>query len=372
MKITSFILSLVAAVAILYFAVVRPRLRAAAKPDVNVRSSAPAVNVVLAQHASPDSELILPANVQAFQETPIYARTNGYLRKWNVDLGDSVSAGQLLAEIEAPEIQEELNQARAALEQADANLDIAKVSDERYQSMGKQGAVPQQDVDDRHAIYAARRADVHAAQANVQRLTDLQSFQTIMAPFAGKVSARNVEVGALINANGTGKDLFRIVQIDPLRIYINVPQAYMRAIHPGVIADLLVQEFPGRVFEGKVVRLAAAADPVSRRVLTEVQISNSKEELMPGMFGQVRLRLKLDAPALLIPSNAVMSGSNGATVAVVDAKNTIHLQKVTTGRDFGTQIEILTGTDDGARVVANPSDSLAEGMLVEPSTLAKS
>jgi RND family efflux transporter MFP subunit len=362
-----FLIIAVAFVALIYFVGIRPRLLASSELAERARLvGRPPVNVVTAHHSPNANEVVLPASLQAFVEAPIYARTNGYLAKYLVDLGDSVKAGQPLGIIEAPEVDQDLNQARAALEQATANLELARTSATRWKDLGAQNAVAQQEVDEKTAALAARDADVHAAQANVARLTQLKDYQTIVAPFDGVISARNVDIGALITAGGGGRELFRLAQTGTLRVYASIPQTYFNSIKPGLDVDVLVNEFPSRVFAGKVVRVAGALDAATRTLLTEVQVPNEKGELLAGMFGQVRFKLTAGDPPLIIPSNAVILRSDGTFVATVDAQNKLHFIKVKLGRDFGLQVEIAAGLADGATVVANPNDALSEGQEVEP------
>lgn len=352
---------------IVYFFGIRPRLQARAALNERARAdSSVSVNVVFAEHAANANEILLPASLQALQETPVYARTSGYLLRFLADLGDRVKAGQPLAVIEGPEVDQALNQSRAALEQARANLELARSSAERWKSLGGKNAVSQQEVDEKSAALAAREADLHAAEADVSRLTQLKQYQTIVAPFDGVISARNVEVGALVSEGGGGRELFRVSQTGTLRVYAAVPQAYMRSIHPGLAVDVLVNEFPSRVFPGRVARVAGALDAASRTLLTEVQIPNEQGELLAGMFGQVRFKLRSGEPPLIIPSNAIILRSEGTLVAVVDGTNTIHFRKVKLGRDFGLQVEIVDGLPEGTMVVANPSDTLTEGATVAP------
>jgi len=346
---------------------VRPRLHASTELAERARAIGhPPVNIVIARHSPVANEVVLPASLQALVEAPIYARTNGYLKKFVVDLGDQVKAGQTLAIIEGPEVDQELNQASAALEQTRANLELARSSAARWKELGAQNAVAQQEVDEKVDALAARAADVHAAEANVARLTQLKDYQTITAPFDGVISARNVDIGALITAGGAGRELFRLAQTGTLRVYANIPQTYFHSVKPGLMVDVLVNEFPSRVFSGQVVRVAGALDPATRTLLTEVQIPNAQGELLAGMFGQVRFKLQAGDPPLIIPSNAVILRGDGTFVATVDAANTIHLTKVKLGRDFGIQVEIAAGLTDGTRVVSNPSDTLTDGLVVEP------
>jgi RND family efflux transporter MFP subunit len=361
------LIAILAAGFAVYFLGVRPRLRAAAELDARAAAvGRPPVNVVVARHSPEANEVLLPASLESLQETPIYARTEGYLASFTADLGDRVKAGQTLAVIEGPEVDQQLNQARAALEQAKANLELARTSATRWKDLGAQNAVAQQEVDVKVAALAAGEADVHAAEANVSRLTQLKQYQTITAPFDGVISARNVDVGALISAGGAGRALFRIAQTGTLRVYASIPQAYYRSIHPGLPVDVLVNEYPGRVFSGQVVRVAGALDAATRTLLTEVQIPNDKGELLAGMFGQVRFRLQSGEPPLIIPSNAIILRSDGTFVATVDEKNTVHFAKVKLGHDFGLTVEITVGLAEGTQVIANPSDSLTDGLAVEP------
>ena len=348
---------------------VLPRVRANARLEARAQELGhPTVNIAVARRASSTGELLLPASLQALAEASVYARTNGYLGRLLADLGDKVQAGQPLAVIEAPEVDQDLNQGRATLAQARANLVLARSTAVRWEELGRQNAVARQDVDEKTSALAAREADVRAAEATVSRLEQLKQYQTIVAPFAGTISARNIDLGALVTSGNGGRELFHIAQTTTLRIYVNVPQTNVRALRPELAVDVLVNEFPGRAFAGKVVRVAGALDPVSRTLLAEVQLPNEKGELLAGMFGQVRFHLPAAEPALLIPSNAVIARSDGMTVAIVAADNTVHFRKVKPGRDFGLQLEILSGLDDGARVVANPRDSLTEGLTVEPIT----
>jgi RND family efflux transporter MFP subunit len=352
--------------ALVFFAGVLPRLRAQAALDGRAAAAGhPVVGFVVAAVSAAPAEVTLPAAIEAFQDTPIYARTTGFIAKWTADIGDRVKAGQVLAVIDGPDLDQQLNESRATLAQAKANLELARISADRWRDLGKQNAVAQQDVDQKAADYAAGQAAVTAAQANVDRLAQLKDFQQVTAPYDGVVSARNAQVGALINA-GAGIEIFHIAETDVLRVFVSVPQSYVRSIHKGLGADVLVPEFPGRVFHGEVARFAGSLDSASRTLLTEVHLQNSNGELFPGMFGQVRFSFHSEQPAILLPSNAAIINTSGTLVATVDASNMIHFVHVTLGRDFGSQIEIIDGLKPGARVVAKPSDSLVEGMEVAP------
>jgi len=359
-------LLLAAVVLAVVFLGILPRLHDSAALAAEVRAdSHPPVNIAIARHSRMVNELVLPAALQPYQDAPIYARTSGYIARWLVDIGARVKAGQTLAVIESPEVDQQLNQARANLEQSRANLELSRITAIRWQDLGKHNAVAQQDVDEKVADYSVKQADLKATQANVDRLLQLQKFETVVAPFDGVISTRNIDVGTLINA-GSGPELYRVTQSRILRVYVNVPQNYIRAIHVGLTVDVLVPEFPNRPFQGKIVRFAGALEGGSRTLQTEVQIPNPADELFPGMFAQIRLHLAMVEPPLVVPSNAVVIRADGAKVATVTAGNKIAYRKVTLGRDFGSAIEIMSGIDDGARVVSNPNDALAEGIVVEP------
>jgi RND family efflux transporter MFP subunit len=323
------------------------------------------VNFITTETKGTPTQLTLPAALQAFQETPIYARTTGFVEKWFFDIGDQVKAGQTLAIIEGPDLDQQLNQAKAVLGQTKANLNLAKISADRWKALGEQHAVAQQDVDTKIADYEARQADTKAAEANVERLVNLKQYQTVVAPYDGVVSARNAQVGALINA-GSGSELYHISQVDPLRVYANVPQPYIRSIKPGLEVQVEVAEFQNLPFKGKVTRYAGALDATSRTLLVEIQIPNPHGELLPGMFCEVHFSIKADGSQIIIPSNTTLVRAEGAFVAAIDESNHLHLTKVRLGRDFGTQVEILDGLKAGMRIVANPTDALSDGLEVQP------
>jgi len=351
------------AIAAVYFVGFRPRLHAAEQPTA---SRHPTVNVVLAQRASMPNELVLPASLQPFQDSPIYARTTGYLARFLVDIGDTVKAGQTLAIIDSPEVDRQLAQSQAALAQSRANAALAKLTAARWVNLAKTNSVSVQDADEKSAAAEASAANVQAAEAEVARLAQLKDFEIVTAPFDGVISARGADVGTLITTDASRPLLFRLAQRTLLRVYVNVPQAYVRSVQPGVPADVLVSEFPDRTFTAKIVRAAGALDASSRTLQTEVQLPNEDGQLLPGMFVQVRFRFAPTDPPLLIPSNAAIIRADGTLVAAVDAQHAVRLKKIKLGRDFGTQIEILAGLDAGATIVANPSDALTEGEIVEP------
>jgi RND family efflux transporter MFP subunit len=367
MKLRTFVIVLVLVLgAAVYLFGVRPRLRAAAELAAGAVGK-PRVDVFVARRANAVDNLLLPGTLQAFVDTSIRARTNGYVARWLADIGDRVKAGQTLAVIESPEVDRELNQARASLAQAQANLELARVTAERWKALGLQNAVARQDIDQKNADFEARRADVDAAKANVERLEQLKGFETVAAPFDGVISARNVDIGTLVNA-GSGPELFHLAQSDTLRAYLNVPQRYVPDIAVGVLADVEIAEFPQEHFSGKVARFAGALDAASRTLQVEVEIPNHDGRLFAGMFCEIRLHLTKAHPPILIPSNDAIIRSSGTLVAVVTSNNTIHLQAVKLGRDFGAQIEVLDGLAENARIVENPTDVLSEGQTVEPVT----
>jgi len=338
--------------------------------SVAVAAEAPAhrttVNVVTAHKTSIATELVLPASLQALQEAAVYARTTGYLSKFMVDIGDPVKAGQVLAVIDTPEVDQQLASAQASLLQSQANATLAAATAKRWRSLADQKAVSSQEVEEKEAAASASAAAAQAAAAEVSRLTQLKGFATVVAPFDGVVSARGADIGTLITTDTNRPLLFRITQQGTLRVYAGIPQSYMRDVRVGLDVDVLVREFPDHPFTGHISRIAGALDPVSRTLQVEVQIPNDKGELLPGMFVQLRFKLTPAQPPLLVPSNAPIIRADGNQLAVVDAENKIRLQKVKFGRDFGSQIEIVSGIEDGALVVANPSDALYEGQVVEP------
>jgi RND family efflux transporter MFP subunit len=323
------------------------------------------VAVVHPQRADPNQSLTLPGNVQAFVETPIYARTAGYLTKWYVDIGGRVRAGDMLAQIDTPEVDQQLRQAQAAQLQAEANLELAKTTADRWQNLLRSDGVSQQEVDQNLAAFKARQADFQSAVANVDRLKDLQSFQRVTAPFSGVITARNVDTGALISA-GNAQQLFKLAQIDVLRVYINVPENYSYAMTTGLAAELHLAEFTNRVFRGSVARTSGAIDTGSRTLLTEVDVPNPKGELMPGAYAQVQFNLKTGGSSLVVPSNTLIFRA-GSQVAVVE-NNHARLRNVTIGRDFGTSLEIVSGLNANDDVIVNPPDSLSDGELVSVSS----
>ena len=344
-----------------------PRWRANATLTNAALDQRPTVSVISSQRPDDNAKLVLPGSTQAIQETAIYARTNGYVRQWLVDIGAKVEAGQLLAEIETPEIDQELNQARAAFEQASANAELGRVTMVRWNEMLQKRVVSAQEFDEKKAAADARRADLNAAQANVQRLERLQGFQRVVSPFAGIVTARNIDTGALVSAgsNGQSGPLFRIAQTDTLRIYVTVPETDALTIAPGQNASVAFRQIPDKTFKAKIVRTAGALDPAARTLLTELQLPNADGQFLPGMYAEIEFALPHDGRTLLVPGNAVMIRSDGPKVLVVDAKQTIRARAVKLGRDLGDKVEILSGLSSSEALVANPTDQLREGVEVK-------
>ena len=345
-----------------------PRIQARANLRRETQEMAVAsVTVIHPTRAPAASEIVLPANVQAFIDAPIYARTNGYLRKWHVDIGSRVKAGQLLAEIDTPEVNQALRQARADLNTAEANLSLSRITTERYNDLLKTDSVSKQDADNAAGDYAAKQAIVHSAEANVKRLEELQSFQRIYAPFTGVITARNTDIGALIDSGasgGTRTELFHIVQPDKLRAYVNVPEAYSQACKPGLTADLTLAEFPGRRFQGKLVRTASAIDTNTRTLLVEIDVDNPTGTLLSGAYAEVHLKLPGANSSLILPVNTLLFRSEGLRVATVPDGQHAELKPVTLGRDFGSEVEVVSGLNGDETVIINPPDSLISGQAV--------
>jgi len=325
------------------------------------------VTVVHPKQSTTAPEVVLPANVQAFIDAPIYARTNGYLKQWYVDIGARVKAGQLLAEIDTPEVNQQLRQARADLNTAEANLNLSRITTDRYQELLKTDSVSKQDADNAAGDYAAKQAIVHSAEANVRRLEELQSFQKIYAPFTGVITARNTDIGALIDSGASGgqrTELFHIAQPDKLRVYVNVPEAYSQAAKPGLTADLTLAEFPGRRFQGKLVRTASAIDTNTRTLLVEIDVDNPTGTLLSGAYAEVHLKLPGAASSLVIPVNTLLFRSEGLRVATVPDGRHADLKPVTLGHDFGNEVEVVAGLNGDETLILNPPDSIVSGQAV--------
>jgi RND family efflux transporter MFP subunit len=328
-------------------------------------AAVPTVAVIYPSASSPSDELVLPGTARAFTDAPIYARASGYLKKWHADIGARVTQGQVLAEIETPELDQQLRQARADLENARATRDMARTTAERWQALLKRDAVSRQETDEKVSDYNAKRAIVESNSANVKRLEDLQSFQRITAPFDGVITARNTDVGALIDAGagGQARELFRLASISKLRVFISVPQAYAQAAKPGTPTAITLEENPGKVYRGTLARTSSALDPSARTMLSEVEMDNPGAEVLPGAYVVVRLRVGLATRGLTIPANTLLFRSEGLRVAVVRAGRA-ELVPVTLGRDYGKSVEVVAGLQATDAVILDPADSLVSGALV--------
>ncbi len=339
------------------------------------------VRVVTVRRADPEQSLTLPGTALADQQTPLYARINGYLKSFAFDLGDAVKKGQLVAEIDSPEVDQQLRQARAtlgvtqaALLQAQANQELARVASERWAALVKEKAVSQQEADEKRLALAAREADVESAkatikaqEANVKRLEELQSFKQILAPFDGVITSRSVEVGTLVSegSGANARELFRMVQIQTLRFHVPLPESFVTSIKPGLEASLTFDAHPGKTFSGQVSRTSNAVDPASRTMVVELRVPNADGRLLPGMYAQVTFKLKQASAPLLMPSNALLVRSDGTVAAVVGKDKVVHYKKLQVGRDFGTRIEVLAGLQENDQVMVNPTTMIRDGDKVE-------
>jgi len=332
----------------------------------------PTVAVMHAAVESAEEDLVLPGAMQAYVESPIYARTNGYLKKWYHDIGSRLRQGDLLADIDTPEVDQQLSQARADLNTQQANASLSKITAARYQELIKTDGVSKQEVDNALGDLEAKVANVKSAEANVRRLEDLESFKHIYAPFSGVITKRSVDTGTLINAGngGASQQLFVLAQTDPIRVYVSVPEAYAPSIRAGLGAFLELTQYPGQKFEGKVVRTAESIDPGTRTLLTEVDVPNHNGALLPGGYAQAHLQVKVTGARLAVPVNALLFRSEGLRAVVVDANHRAHLRSITVGRDYGTTLEVLQGLDVNDWIVLNPADSLDDGQEVRVKEVA--
>ncbi len=324
--------------------------------------------------APPDAEdLVLPSTMQAYVESPIYARTSGYLKKWYHDIGTRVRKGELLADIDTPEIDQQLAQSRAELGTAQANQNLSQITASRYEGLLKSDSVSKQEADNASGDLAAKRANTQSAEANVRRLQETESFKHIYAPFSGVITRRNVDLGNLINAGngGSAQELFALAQTDPIRVFVNVPEVSAASIRPGLEAYLELQQFPGQKFYGKVARSADSIDLNTRTLLTEVDVPNKTGQLLPGGYAQVHLEVKVTGTRLEVPVNALLFRSEGLRAVVIDDNHKTHLQPLTIGRDYGTALEVLQGLKPTDWIVINPADSLDEGVQVNVKQMAQ-
>jgi RND family efflux transporter MFP subunit len=334
-----------------------------------VQAAIPTVVTVIPNRTPLGEELVLPGTVQAYIEAPIYARTNGYLKAWGTDIGTQVTKGQLLGEIDTPEVDRQLSQAEADLATARAIESLSTTTNVRWQGLLATESVSKQDADERAGDAAARKAAADSAAANVARLRELESFKRVVAPFSGVITARNTDIGALINAGqSTGAELFRIADMHKLRIFVQVPEAYAAATRPGLEADLRFAEQPGRTFTATTVRTSNALDPTLRTLQVELELDNANRDVFPGAYAEVHFKLPASAQSLRLPANTVLFRAAGLQVATIDAQKHVKLKSIVQGRDFGNTIEILSGVESDEVVILNPPDSLTDGVLVRISS----
>ncbi len=377
------------------------RQKALQAAEVSQAEQHPVVEVAIARQAPAHATLDLPGDMQALVDAPVFARVDGYLRSRLVDYGDHVKAGQLLAEIDTPELDQQIRQARATLSQSQsalkevqadldlskANLNLTRLTVDRWRKLAARGVVSRQDADQKEADFAVSEAQVaksqasigttqetvRANEANLHRLEEMKVFARITAPFDGVITARNVDIGTLVNSGngGTARELFHIAEIQVLRIFVNVPQTNVGSMHPGATAELRVQELPGQVFSAKVTRIANALDTTSRAMLTVLEVPNPRGILMPGMYAQVRFSTGRAEAAVLVPGDVLILGKEGPRVAVVSPDHRIHLRQIRIGQDLGSELEVIAGLSAGEMVVANPSDAAREGALVDVRNVGK-
>jgi RND family efflux transporter MFP subunit len=348
------------------FTVIQRKSQYAALANETEKMSIPTVAVTHPTIEAPQEDLVLPGTLQAYVESPIYARTNGYLKKWYHDIGTRVRQGELLADIDTPEVDQQLAQSRADLNTSQANANLSRITATRYEELIKTDGVSKQEVDNAAGDYAAKQATVQSSQANVRRLEELESFKHIYAPFSGVITRRNVDIGNLINAGngGAAQQLFFLAQTDPIRVYVNVPEMYAPSIKRGLSAHLELTQYPGQRIQGQVVRTADAIDPGTRTLLTEVDVPNHNGELLPGGYAQVHLGVNVNNVRLQVPVNALLFRSEGLRAAVVDTNHKVHLRALVIGRDYGTSLEVLQGLEPGDWIIVNPADSIDDGQAV--------
>jgi len=362
----SLVLLAVAVVALAWNLISAHRAAARLKQDTEAQS----VVTVATTHPRPlsdASDLVLPGNMQANYDAPIYARTNGYLKRWLVDIGAQVKAGQVLGEIESPEVDQQLRQAQADVATAEANQKIAGVTAERWRNLRATDSVSKQEADEKISLAASTDAQVQAAKANVQRLRELAGFQKVVAPFDGVVTARNTDVGQLINAgSGSGPELFRIADTKRLRLYVRVPQTYAAQMQPGVMASLVFPDRPGKQYTARLESTSSALDAASRTLLAQLIVDNKSNELLPGAYVEVHFNLpaETEAKTFKLPANVLLFRGDGMHVATVDAKGRVAMKAVTLGRDYGSDIEVVQGLQADDDVVLSPPDSLTDGAVV--------
>jgi RND family efflux transporter MFP subunit len=355
-------------VAAVIYTGIMPRIRAkAALKQETEELAAPTVVVIHPQHGTPAQEVVLPGTTEAYSIAPIYARSSGYLKKWYFDIGAQVKTGVLLAEIESPEVDQQLLQARADVATAEANLKLAQINTKRYVQLQQEGVVAKQVADNTISDEEAKTAIVKSVQANVKRLEQMQSFQKIYAPFNGVITARRIDVGQLVDAGsngGSARELFTLSDTKKLRVFVSVPQVFAHEAVAGVSAELKFADQPGRIFPGRLIRSTNVIDTVNRTLRVEVDVDNPKGEMMPGAFTEVHLKIAGGVPSLLLPVSAVMFRSEGLRIATVVDGNKAKLFPITIGRDLGNQVEIIGGLPEDARVIDSPPDSILDGMVL--------
>ena len=363
----SVLASMVLALGIVIFWGIRSRVEAETRLQATTAQAAiPTVDVIHPQEGAPTEEIVLPGTTQAFSDTPIYARTNGYLKSWYFDIGARVQKGQLLAEIETPEIDQQLQQAQADFETAQANLQLAKTTADRWQFLVKSGSVSKQETDQAVSNLAATKAAANASAANVRRLEELQSFEKVYARFDGVITARNTDVGDLIDAGASAqpRQLFHMASIRELRVYVPVPEVYAPAARPGAPAVLTLDEYPGETFHGKLVRTSDSIDTSSRTLLVEIDVDNPAGRLLPGAYVFVRLKLPVKGRSVTVPSNTLLFRREGLEVGIF-RNGKADLVPVKIGRDYGSTVEIVSGLQASDAVILDPADSLITGTPVQ-------
>ncbi|HVQ21594.1 MAG TPA: efflux RND transporter periplasmic adaptor subunit [Terrimicrobiaceae bacterium] len=365
-RVWSLLIAVLVLAAALLFGITGHIRQMRAQEDFAAKMSEISVEFIRVHPSDKPVELILPANIEAVHQTTLFARATGYIANWTADIGDSVKEGQLLAEIAAPDLDQELAQAQHQLQQAQANYEIARVTAVRWEQLWQKQVVSKEENDTDQAAYNAAEATMNADKANVARLMALEAFKNVTAPFDGRVTARLIDIGTLVSAGSgsAGTTLYQIAQTNPLNIFVNVPQSNAPEIHEGLAAKLLVNEYPNRNFEARVTRTAAALDPASRTLNTELQIPNDDGALYSGMYAYVKFTLSDGNGPVILPANAFVFKTEGPQAATLTKDGRIHWQKIQVGRDFGTEMEVLSGLEDGSAVVVNPTDDLTEGLRV--------
>jgi RND family efflux transporter MFP subunit len=361
-----FIATAVVLVIIAIFLMFQRKSQYQALAEETEAATIPTVAVVRPTPEPGDENLVLPGTLQAYVESPIYARTNGYLRKWYHDIGTRVSKGELLADIETPEVDQQLSQGHADLSTAQANLHLSEITAERNNELLKTNAISKQEADNSNGDLAAKKAIVQSAEANLRRLQELKSFQRVTAPFSGVITRRNIDIGTLINSGngGAAQQLFYLAQTDPIRVFINVPETFAASIRPGIGAYIELTQYPGQKFQGKVVRTSESIDLSTRTLMTEVDVPNKSGQLLPGGYAQVHLQVKATGQRLQVPVNSLLFRSEGLRAVVIDSNQKARLRPLVIGRDYGTTLEVLGGLTAEDWIVMNPPDSLEDGQEV--------